>query len=431
MRNVLAVVLLLATTAVAQTPHVVEVFHEFDRIGAPPLWPGFEPTKTAVEVFDGTNTYLYHHPKPPEGFTPLAGAPGVVVFAGQHDSVRANTGTELNAVPTATADLSKSKATVREQAALLIHETFHVYEKQAHPKWAANEAELFTYPFEDAELLAVRRVETTELLAALNTKSDPQAMCAAIWPLDVRKQRFAKMTADAVAYERGIELNEGLAQYLEYKSIGRPYALTNADFPVEQIRQRAYATGQALAILLDRSGRDWKEAMDGKPLDVLLDESIKEDCGSLFLEHDSPDVRQAEEDVRRLVASRQQRKRDFLSAPGWRIEIVAGKEPLWPQGFDPWNVSNLGDNNILHTRWAKMGNGAGVMEALDHASLTEGVGPHPLFNGAKRFIITGLAAPPTIHEKDGKLTIAAPGAKGSFTGASVTTTGTTVVLRLP
>src|SRR3954462_3913920 len=136
----------LAATAESR---VIEVFREFERIGAQPLWPGFEPGKTAVEVYDGTNTYLYHHPKPPEGFAPLAGAPGVYVFLGQHDSVRANTGTELNGVPTATADLSKSKSSTREQAALLIHETFHVYEKKAHPKWAANEGELFTYPFEN------------------------------------------------------------------------------------------------------------------------------------------------------------------------------------------------------------------------------------------------------------------------------------------
>ena len=42
----------------AAGPHVLEVFREFDRIGAQPLWPGFEPTRTAVEVYDGTNTYL-------------------------------------------------------------------------------------------------------------------------------------------------------------------------------------------------------------------------------------------------------------------------------------------------------------------------------------------------------------------------------------
>ena len=78
----------------------------------------------------------------------------------------------------------------------------------------------------------------------------------------------------------------------------------------------------------------------------------------------------------------------------------------------------------------KVGNGAGAIEALEHPSLTEGVGPHPLFNGAKRFIVTGLAAP-KVTEADGKVTIDVPGLKGSFAGASVTTEGQTVVVKLP
>src|SRR3954466_8005293 len=169
MRTFLAFLFAVAVSAAGQqapsaSAHAVEDFREFDRIGAQPLWPGFEPTRTAVEVFDGTNTYLYHHPKPPQGFTRLSNAPGVFVFPGQHDSVRANTGTELNGVPTATADISKSKSSTREQAALLIHETFHVYEKKAHPKWAANEGELFTYPFENVEVLESRRYETLALV---------------------------------------------------------------------------------------------------------------------------------------------------------------------------------------------------------------------------------------------------------------------------
>ncbi len=335
------------------------------------------------------------------------------VFAGQHDSVRANTGTDLNGVPTATADISKSKAATREQAALLIHETFHVYEKQAHPKWAANEAELFTYPLDDAAALALRRAETQMLVQALsNSKDDAHARCVAQGALEYRHDRFLRIGSDSAEYERGTK---------------KP-ALTEEDFPAELIRQRGYATGQAYALLLDRFAAGWQSTIQG-PLDEALRLRLS-NCTAPVYGEDSIS-RIAAHDVAALVAARAQRKESFLAAPGWRIEIIAGKEPLWPQGFDPWNVQNLGNNEILHTRWAKVGNGAGAIEALDHPSLTEGVGPHPLFNGAKRYIITGLAAPPSINEKDGKVTIDAPGAKGTFTGASVTTTGQTVVVRLP
>ncbi|MGH9670409.1 MAG: hypothetical protein ACRD3A_09885 [Terriglobales bacterium] len=268
MRRILVALLLLVSLATAQQPpNVVEVFREFDRIAAQPLWPGFEPRSIAVEVYDGANTYLYHHPKPPDGFRPLEAAPGVLVYPGQHETVRANTGTELNGVPTATADLSKGARSAREAASLLIHETFHVYEKKAHPKWAANEADLFLYPVEDWDLLYRRWRETAGLVDALRSSNEIEARCAADWALLERQERFSKMSPGAVAYERGTELNEGLAQYVEYKSIGKPAALQRDDFPLELIRQRGYATGQAFALLLDRFAPDWKTKIGHTPLD--------------------------------------------------------------------------------------------------------------------------------------------------------------------
>lgn len=442
MRHI-AILLVLPCLLLAQQaskPRAVEVLREFERIARQPLWPGFEPHNTAVELYDGTNTYLFHHPKPPEGFQALAGEPGifagVFVYPGQHASVRANTGAELNGVPTATADISKSKATVREQAALLIHETFHLYEKKAHPKWAANEAELFLYPFDDAAALALRRLETQALLEAMGARSDRDVRCWSEAAMRLRNQRFRKMPAGSAAYERGIELNEGLAQYAEYKAARKPAALTRADFPAELIRQRGYATGQTLALLLDRFvGKKWKDEGD-KPLDQRLEEYFaREPQRPIRICAPGPDqvqeeVARAQSERDQLLTNRGKRKQEFLSATGWRIEVIAGKEPLWPQGFDPWNVQNLGDNNVLHTRWMKVGNASGELEVLDHASLTEGVGPHPLFNGTKRLVVTGLG-PVSLSEKDGRVTMEATGIKGAFAGASVTNKGQAVVVRLP
>ena len=438
MRWTLALALLPALAFGQQParPRAVEVLREFDRIARQPLWPGFAPQNTAVELFDGTNTYLFHHPSPPEGFQPVAGEPGLSIFSGQHDSVRANTGTELNGVPTATADISQSKATLREQAALLVHETFHVYEKKAHPKWAANEAELFLYPVDDAQALALRRLETQALVLALTARSDRDVRCWSEAALRLRYQRFREMPPGAAAYERGIELNEGLAQYVEYKAARKYAALTADDFPAELIRQRGYATGQALALLLDRFvGKKWKDEGD-QPLDQRMEAYFARDpqrpiriCapGSDQVQRE---MARAQQERDQLLAGRAQRKQQFLAAPGWRIEVIAGKEPLWPQGFDPWNVQNLGDNFILHTRWMKVGNHAGELEVLNHASLTEGVGPHPLFNGTKRLVVTELG-PVSLSEQGGKILLEAPGVKGSFAGASVTNEGQAVVIRLP
>jgi len=437
MRRLLPLLLFAVSLFAQQRPRSVEVLREFEKLAAQPLWPGFEPLKIAVELYDGTNTYLFQHPKPPAGFQPVAGEPGVFVFSGQHDSVRANTGTELNGVPTATADISRSQATLREQAALLVHEAFHVYEKQAHPKWAANEAELFLYPFDDAAVLALRRLETRALVRALAARRDRDVRCWSEAALGYRRARLGRMPAGAAAYERGSELFEGLAQYVEYKAARKPATLHDADFPAELIRQRGYATGQALALLLDRfTGARWRQAGD-QPLDQRLADYFARDpqrpraaaCNFAPAEQEQEFLR-AQQERDALVAGRGERKQKFLAAPGWRIELVAGKEPLWPQGFDPWNVANLGDNFVLHTRWMKVGNGSGELEVLNRASLTEGVGPHPLFSGAKRFIVTGLG-PVSLDDKDGKVALRAEGVNGTFAGASVTTEGEAVVVRLP
>jgi hypothetical protein len=50
------------------------------------------------------------------------------------------------------------------------------------------------------------------------------------------------------------------------------------------------------------------------------------------------------------------------------------------------------------------------------ASLTEPVGAHPLFEGVRRLIVTGLAEP-RVSEADGKVTIEAAGVTASFGGA--------------
>ena len=406
---------LAAAPAPAPAPTVLDVLETFDRLAGAPLWPGFAPGTVAVEVFDGARTYLVHHPKPPEGFQPVPGRPGTFVFDGKHDSIRANTGTELNGVPTATADLSTARSK-EAAAALLVHECFHVHQKAAHPDWTANEAELFTYPVDDATILAERRQETLALVRALQARKDEDARCWARTALAVRGKRAASLPEGALAYERGIEKNEGLAQYVEDLSLHAGARLTDADFPAEEIRQRGYGTGQAWALLLDRFG-DWKAGLGATPLDEVLRARLGSEGAVCAL---SPDAirsatARAERDAAEVLASRGMRRSAFLAAPGWTVEIVAGEEPLWPQGFDPWNVKNLGERAVLHTRWVKVGNGAGSVEVLDRPSLTEGVGPHPLFNGARRLVVTGLAEP-ALTEGEGQVGIEAKGLKGSFRG---------------
>lgn len=426
-----------------------QVIQTFRRVAAQNLWPGFEPATTPVEFFDGTSTYLFNHPSPPDGFHAVAGQLNVYVYPGQHETVRANTGTLVNGVPTATADLSNQTSSADVLAALLVHETFHVFQAKRYPKWTSNEVDLFTYPVDDPELLAERRLESIALVRALGAKESgakekdrKDAICWISTALALRSKRFAALPATAAMYERGVELREGLAQYVQFKSISKPPALSAEDFPPghADVRQRAYASGQALALLLDRVDSGWKSGLGGDPpvsLDELLAGHLREmkgiaDCDLIanFTAEETQSARvRAQRDIAGFTAGLSRRKQEFLSAAGVRLEIIAGKEPLWPQAFDPWNVVIFSGKEVLHTRWLKLGNGSGSIEVLERSGLTEAAGAHPLFNGVQKLIVTGLADP-KVSQSDGKVILEARGVKASFVG-SVEREANLVRIQLP
>jgi hypothetical protein len=430
MRRVCLLIIFIALTMPAKGEQVsvdaLSIIREFDRIAAQKLWPGFDPAATPIEFYDGTNTYLCNHPSPPEGFRPIPGKKNISRYPGQHDTVRANTGTEVNGVPTATADLSKPRTSSAEElAALLLHEAFHVFEHKRYSKWGGNEVDLFTYPVDNAEPLAQRRLESAALVHALGSPDEKDARCWIRKAMALREKRFGAMPANAATYERQSELFEGLAQYIQFNSIGRAAALTTEDFPPDQgqVRQRAYASGQALALLLDRLDADWKSQLgDGQEtsLDELLTHrlagmTVPAPCDFSAGEPEAA-VARARRDIAESAANRKRQKQEFLDARGTRVEIVAGKEPLWPQAFDPWNVVNLGNNEILHTRFIKLGNGSGSVEVLRHSAITEAAGAHPLYNGIRRIIVTGLDQP-KVSVTRGKVTLEASGVKATFTGS--------------
>jgi hypothetical protein len=416
------------------------IIAEVDRLAGVELWPGFDPAAVPVAIYDGENTLLFRHPAPPAGFHGSPEHPGVLRYAGRHPSVAANTSIELNGVRTATLMPGAEGVALRRRVGLLIHEAFHVFQREHHPGWSANEAELFSYPVADAALLALRREESEALRRALAAASPEGTACWARLALDVRYGRFAALAPGAAEYERKTELNEGLASYVEYRALAAPDSavLPGADFPPEAVRQRAYASGAAIARLLDRLAPAWRQELtlnDSVPLDGLLDTALRARPGAgascALPAPQRASIRAvASADVEALEERRAELRRDFLGRQGWRLVVVASGTPLFPQGFDPLNVHLLGVGEVLHTRFLELGNAAGTLEVLGRDALTEAAGPHPLFNGVRTLTITGLEREPAVADGAESVVLDADGVRGELRGAAVERDGITITIRL-
>ena len=401
------------------------------------LWPGYNPLAVPLAVFDGTNTHLFRHPSPPKEFLEKQGA---YVFEGRHPAVIANSSAQIGGVATATilVETPLTERTLSDIAALALHEAFHVFQGAAHPGWGANEVYLFIYPVDDADALILRRVETEALRRAF-VEQEPDAVAGwAQLALDARGERFDQIDSAFAAYERGIELMEGTATYVEYKVAGQ----TEPDLPVEgfapeDVRSRAYTTGVALALLLDRFDLGWRErfeAHESQCLDSALGEAlhmVRKSSECRFAESELTEIaRVARADIETLLVEQARRRAQFESAPGWQLVVEADKaRPLWPQGFDPSNVCRV-KAGLLHTRFLRLGNETGTLEVMGDTVLTEGVGPHPLFNGIHRLMLTGLEDEPEVGGQQEHVVVSLPTFRMEFRGASVQKSGKQVCVRL-
>lgn len=424
------------STAFALEQGVARIAASFPDGG---LWPGFDPLAIPLAVYDGTRTVLFRHPSPPPGFTPVPvpGEESAAAIDGRHEEVVANTTAEIGGVLMATVMLDGSGVPIANPAAVAVHEAFHVYQAERYPDWQANEADLFVYPTDDPAALALRRLETSALRRALGAP-DASAACWSRAALGLRAERHARLDSASVRYERMTELNEGLAAYVEARAAGRTTVdLPEAGFGPTDVRLRGYATGTALAFLLDRTDPGWRAAFDVG--DQTLDDALARALGAgetcAFGRSATVSVeRKAREDVSALQAQRTSRLAAFEARAGWYVVVEVPEHVLWVEGFDPLNVERVDMSRVLHRRMLRLANERGTLRAIDSdtvdvEALTEGVGRHPLFTGVARATVS-VVDEPTITESDGTVDVTAPGFAAAFEGARVAWSGRRVTIRL-
>jgi hypothetical protein len=456
-------------TAVAPSVEIApRVEMAMQSLAATPLWPAFEPRSIPLAIYDGQATWFFRHPSPPAGCAVTPAAADACILPERHEAMRANTSTTIGGISTATLILPATTPpdSAPRWAAVAIHEAFHVFQRQRHPKWQANEGDLFTYPSDSESLATLVCREMEALRRAIATTDAASAARWATTAVTTRNMRWTAMPASAVVYERASEWNEGLAQYVQDRSLaaaaapaasparhskqrapspaasapsagaGAPRILRNQEFAADGVRSRVYVSGEALACLLDRFASGWKDSLerdDARPLDALLANALarRGAVAAIFTPDDEAAFRSTgARQVGELRSTRNEARRAFMQRPGSCVVFEAGGEPLWPSGFDPVNVRLLDGGQVLHTRWLALRNGAARIEILDRASLTAPAGTHPLFQGVRRLTVTGLTSAPQIAATDTLTTVRAPGVEASLHGASTETRGDTLYVRL-
>jgi len=422
-------------------PPAEAVLTALGRMETREFWPGFRPDTIPLALYDGDRTWLAGYgTAAPDGFAPAEG--GLLVHEGRHPAVRGNMPTRMGDRAVAVVLLPiLAGSGARQAAAVAVHEKFHVHQNVLHPDWGANELARFAYPVADPQGAFLRRLETRALANAASAADPSAAACWLSTASVLRQRRFAVLPAEAVEYERALERTEGLAEYIERKAEGgeRAPGILASGFAPDDVRGRAYRTGDALARALDVVAPGWQERFDQAAmpaLDSLLAHEMRGSrAGSCGFSAD--ERRDVHEEVSNalgvLEARRSAALRDFESADGWSVVLVAGAEPLWPQSFDPMNVQMLGEGRLLHGRALRMGNAGGSLETWERPALTLGEPASPLGRGAVEMRVSGLEARPTLRRTaDGGHELSAEGLTGRFgPGSRIEEGGQRIIVRLP
>lgn len=453
LRRLAAVALVAVATAVPragsqQPPDVFSLLGSIDDAAARRVWPGFSLSDLPIALFDGTQTLLLRHPSPPGEFVPLEGHPGVLTLKGRHPAVASNSTVDLNGVRTAT--IIATAATDREGTLLAYaEEVFHVFWLKRHTNFRPNEMVRYAYPVKSVENLALRLAEDEALARAIDADDAGLAAQWAARALELRRERGRLSPPHDRAYETGLEMMEGTANYVARTLVGLTPANTATRLrqrrQAEQLRWRFYDSGTAICLLLDRlekvgpgSGPDWKARIDAEPdttTEMLLETAVARtgvEPANFSAEERASFQATAAADIAELSARQANVRQGLLDRKGARI-VIDTVHPFRVARFDPINLLVLDGGEVVHPRFLTLSAAAGTIEFVNPTftrgafdgvvALTEPAGSHPLGTGIRSVTLVGLATTPKLDRMDGRIVVEANGVRLSLSGANARVDG--------
>jgi len=429
----------------------VELVRSLDPRAMDGLWPGFDPSRLPIALFDGSRTWLLHHPAPPPEFARDPGRDGVLVMDGQHPSVVANSGVEMGGVRTATFVVWPG-ASAANARWTIVHELFHVFWMSRHANFRPNEMARYAYPVTDERVLNLCLAEEEALARALEAGSPAEAAEWAAAALLFRRERRPLLPDHHVsAFETGLEMLEGTACSVASTMAGeRPEETSRKlrrDWPADEIRGRFYHSGAAGCLLLDRLRPGWKAEIDADQeltVERLLDETVirmKAKAAELPAEDRKRIARRASAAAAELTGRRKQVRDDLLGRDAAKIaiEVPAGAEPFRLARFHPLYLMVLDSRQVAHEAYLTLSLPEGSVEVANPSfarnsfagtvALTEGGGAQPLMN-IRRVTVVGVRGV-KVDRSGALVVIEGNGVKVSFRGATLTVEGETYRVSWP
>jgi hypothetical protein len=347
---------------------VVEVHETTSRLAAAlkdQIWPGYDARKYMVLVSgDKTGEKLLRITPDPKSKRPSI----IITLNGGYFN----------------------KQTPEENVLLVFHEAFHAFEhdpSRSGARWRFENAfHLFDYAGLPARNNARFAIEGQLLYAALQASKEEDARKKVRQFLAVRGLRQAELDAPLVAFEKGAESNEGMAEYAGVKAVlagmeavkekrasavfsyidGPRYLrekykrLTSITRIGNNDRLKFYYTGSAQGLLLDRLSPGWKEKLQAKAAAVqdLLASAVggvpgRKEAELALQAYGYETVHKEEqEQAKRRTEAGEARLRSALEQKGRRytIDVSALGRVGDYVSFDPMNVTVLDGKRRLHTR---------------------------------------------------------------------------------
>lgn len=380
------------------------------------LWPSFMVTEIPVMVFDSVNTWLFHSNIAPDGFTVVQEHQDVYMFKGQHPLVRGNSIVRAGDQWIATSVFSGyarrtgEKYSVKDLAGIIIHEQFHIFQRNKHPRWRQNDAYMLRYPKETQEALFLRRIEKEAFKRAVLSKKSVESVGWVKEAFKYREQRLKLIPSAFGLYEMELQRTEGLSDYIEKIARGldplNASEITNGIAPAG-VRDLGYVEGRWIAMILDKLNPDWKsvlEANDTLYLENILKNSIS-GLKSKSVSFSNVEIKRLEDkaslDFDKWQENKSQEINKFKDLPGYRLEINASSKPLGIRIFEPLEIEILDDGSVYHRLIFSAGNDAGTLRIMNQPCITQ-------FDNSLRIIkliLNGLNESPEIIDNENKIII--------------------------